>query len=89
MNRREVAIADMQCWVFRHAQREWNLSPAECSVVFRKYDLLGFISQCYDSLCDRSYQSVLSEAKEILQSNISQDEKQHYGKETRIRRLEP
>ena len=42
MSKTQVGIADMQCWVFRKAQKKWNMSPSECADMFKKYDLLGF-----------------------------------------------
>ena len=45
MSQTQIGIADMQCWVFRKAQKKWNLTPAECADVFRKYDLLGLSSR--------------------------------------------
>ena len=46
MTEREIDIADMQCWVFRIAQTRWHISPIECAVIFKKYDILGYISEC-------------------------------------------
>ena len=37
MNNDKIAIEDMQCWVFRHAQRKWNISGAECAKIFKEY----------------------------------------------------
>ncbi len=68
MSQTQIGIADMQCWVFRKAQKKWNMSPAECTDVFKKYDLLGFISECYDLLHVSSYQCALDEIEEILHS---------------------
>ena len=68
MNQRQIGIADMQCWVFRHAQKKWNLSPLECTSIFKKYDLLGFISECYDLLHVSSYQAALDDVEDILRS---------------------
>lgn len=55
MTEREIDIADMQCWVFRIAQTRWHISPIECAELFKKYDILGYISECYDLLCTYSY----------------------------------
>ena len=66
MGKDQIGIADMQCWVFRHAQRDWNLSPSQCADLFKKYDILGFIAECYGILHVSSYQSALDEAREIL-----------------------
>lgn len=66
MSQTQIDIADMQCWVFRKAQKKWNMSSAECTDLFKKYDLLGFISECYDLLHVSSYQCALDEIEEIL-----------------------
>lgn len=65
MSERQLDIADMQCWVFRMAQSRWNMSAADCSELFKKYDILGFISECYDSLHLNSYACVV-DAIELL-----------------------
>ena len=62
-------IADMQCWVFRKAQVRWHKTPVECAEIFKKYDLLGFISECYDLLHVSSYRHALEEVEEILKCN--------------------
>ena len=66
MSQTQIGIADMQCWVFRKAQKKWNITPSECADVFKKYDLLGFISECYDLLHVSSYQRALEDIEEIL-----------------------
>ena len=66
MSQQQIGIADMQCWVFRNAQNKWNISPKECAGIFQKYDLFGFISECYDILHVSSYQCALDEIEEIL-----------------------
>lgn len=66
MTEREIDIADMQCWVFRIAQTRWHISPTECAVIFKKYDILGYISECYDLLCTYSYYHVVDDAEAIL-----------------------
>ncbi len=68
MNNDKIAIEDMQCWVFRHAQRKWNISGAECAKIFKEYDLLSFISECYDLLHVSGYQHALDEIEGILHS---------------------
>lgn len=66
MDERQIDIADMQCWVFRMAQNEWGVSPKECAKIFSEYDLLGFISECYDLLHVSSYQHALDDINDIL-----------------------
>lgn len=53
-----IDIADMQCWVFRMAQSKWKMSPSDCAELFKKYDILGFIADCYDILHLNSYECV-------------------------------
>jgi len=65
---KQIAIADMQCWVFRHAQRKWNLSPSACASLFQRYNLLGYISECYDLLHVSSYQCALEDIEDLLRS---------------------
>ena len=69
MGQDNIAIADMQCWVFRMAQMNWNITPPECAEIFRQYDLLGYISECYDVLHLSSYQHALVDIEEILEGN--------------------
>lgn len=66
MSREQIGIADMQCWVFRHAQKKWDLTPAACAEIFQKFDLLGFIAECYDLLHVSGYQRALDDIEDIL-----------------------
>ena len=66
MSQKQIEIADMQCWVFRHAQRDWDLSPAACTELFRRYNLLGYIADCYELLHVSGYQCALNDIKQIL-----------------------
>lgn len=69
MSRREMDIADMQCWVFRMAQQKWDMKACDCADLFKKYDLLGFISECYELLHVSSYEHALSDVEDILHAN--------------------
>lgn len=69
MTDRQIDIADMQCRAFRMAQVRWHLSPAQCAELFEKYDLLGFISECYDLLHTSGYEHLLDDMEDILKSN--------------------
>lgn len=64
----EADIPDMQCWVFRMAQTKWRMSPDECANLFKKYDLFGFIADCYDSLHLSSYSCALADVEELLRN---------------------
>lgn len=68
MSERQTDIADMQCWVFRLAQRKWKKSAKECMELFRKYDVFGFISDCYDILHLNSYECVLNDVETLLKN---------------------
>ena len=68
MSEHDIDIADMQCWVFRMAQSKWNMSAADCSALFKKYDILGFISECYDILHINGYACVLNDVETLLRN---------------------
>lgn len=69
MSQEQINITDMQCRVYRMAQRTWNMTPADCTRLFQKYNIFGFISDCYDTLHLASYDCALHDVEEILQSN--------------------
>lgn len=64
-----IGVADLQCWVFRHAQTEWRLSPAECADIFERYDLFGFLAECYGLLHVSGYRHALDEVEAVLRGN--------------------
>lgn len=66
MKYNSVDITDMQCWVFRMAQKKWKLTAGQCAEIFKKYDILGFIEDCYDSLHLSSYQAALDDVETLL-----------------------
>lgn len=68
MSEHQIDIADMQCWVFRMAQSKWGMSAADCSALFKKYDILGFISECYDILHVNGYACVLHDIETLLKN---------------------
>ncbi len=68
MSERQLDIADMQCWVFRMAQSKWNMTSSDCAELFKKYDILGFISECYDILHLNSYACVLHDVETLLKN---------------------
>lgn len=68
MSERELDIADMQCWVFRMAQSKWNIPSSACAELFKKYDILGFISECYDILHLNGYNCVLQDVETLLKN---------------------
>ena len=66
MNKRQLGIANIQYWVFRMAQSKWKMTLKECAELFKKYDILGFISECYELLHVSSYNCAL---EDILKAN--------------------
>ena len=51
------------------AQTKWNITPSECADIFKKYDLLGFISECYELLHVSSRKCALDNIEQILLAN--------------------
>ena len=37
------------------AQSKWQMTPKECAELLKKYDILSFISECYELLHVSSY----------------------------------
>ena len=68
MSEHEVDIADMQCWVFRMAQARWKMPAKACAELFKKYNILGFISDCYDILHLNSYECALNDVETLLRN---------------------
>lgn len=66
MSKEELDIADMQCWIFRMAQKKWHISAAKCTDIFEKYQVLDFIHDCYDILHLSSYECALDEIERML-----------------------
>ena len=51
------------------AQAKWNVTPSECADIFKKSDLLGFISECYELLHVSSCKCALDNIEQILLAN--------------------
>lgn len=66
MSHVQIDNADMQCWVFRMAQTMWKIPPSECVRLFQKYNVFGFIEECYGMLHLSSYQCALDDVEEML-----------------------
>ena len=64
----QIDIEDMECWIFRMAQKRWQFSPYICAEIFKKYDLLGFIDECYDLLHLNGYERTLDDIEELLKN---------------------
>lgn len=65
---KQKEIADMQCTVFRKAQKKWNISASKCTELFKKYELLSFIKECYELLHVSSYDCVVNDLEDILKN---------------------
>ena len=74
MSKELMDIADIQCCFFGMAQKKWNSSGKECSDIFQKYDILGFIRNCYDSLHLNCYACVLDDAEQIREAVVTNDQ---------------
>lgn len=68
MSEKQIDVADMQCWIFRMAQKKWKLAPTECIKLFERYGLFDFISDCYDVLHLSSYECALKDLEELLEN---------------------
>lgn len=68
MGNREIDIADMQCWVFRMAQKKWNITSTQCAEIFQDNDVLNFIRENYGILHMSSYECALDEVEVLLKN---------------------
>ena len=68
MSQRQIDIADMQCWVFRKAQEKWGVSPEECCSIFKEFNILGYIKECYELLHVSGYDHALDDIENLLRA---------------------
>lgn len=68
MSKHEADVADMQCWIFRMAQTQWNKSPKACARIFQDNNIFDYISDCYDVLHLSSYDCALHDVEELLKN---------------------
>ena len=88
-------VNNMKCWVFRMAQKKWNIASPECSKIFADYHLFDCISEGYDYLHLMSYKSVVDELETILHSSTvsevtdmtSDDKLREFGAVTLMQRM--
>lgn len=66
MNPKMIDITDMMCRIFHLAETKWNMTPAETSAIFKQYNILGFIAECYDSLHLSSDLCALTDIETLL-----------------------
>lgn len=64
----ESDIIDMQCWVYRMAEKKWDVTPKECAELFQKYKIFDFISKCFGILHVSSYECALRDVEDILKN---------------------
>lgn len=62
-------ITDMICRVFRLAETTWKKTPVETSAIFKKYNILEFITECYGILHLSSDQCALDDIEVMLRNN--------------------
>ena len=59
-------VLDMQVRVFRKFQNRHHTSPKDTLHIFEEYDLLGFISECFELLHVSGDECVLDDIDRIL-----------------------
>lgn len=88
MGGENIDIEDMQCWVFHIAQTSWKVSVKYCANLFKKYDIWGFIEECYDILHLKSYNCVVNDI-EILLKNKGVVIEKNYMQNDCYRKIKP
>lgn len=61
-------ILDMQVRIFRKFGTRHHIAPKETLSIFEKFDILGFISECYELLHVSGDECVLDDIDGILLS---------------------
>ena len=59
-------VLDMQVRIFRKFGTRHHIAPEETLSIFDKFDILGFISECYELLRVSGDECVLDDIDEIL-----------------------
>ena len=70
-------VLDMQVRIFRKFGTRHHIAPKETLSIFEKFDILGFISECYELLHVSGDECVLDD--------IDRSEERRVGKECRSR----
>ena len=67
MNKQEKQeLFMLQVRLFRQAQIAWNLSARECSQLFTRYDVYGYIAACYGFYHVQGDEANLADIKDFL-----------------------
>lgn len=61
-------IQEMKCFVFRIAQKRWNISPQKCAEIFDQCKVYDFIQECYDILHLSGYECVVNDIENIMRT---------------------
>lgn len=61
-------INHMKCYLFRMAEKKWNVGPVMTAKIFNENKLFDYIAECYDSLHLSSYQLALNDLETILKN---------------------
>ena len=64
----------LQVRLFRLAQQVWNMSAAECSELFEKYDIYNYISICYEEFHVQGDDANLSDIKRYIDVRRTKDD---------------
>lgn len=66
MNQTQFNISHMQCWLFRLAQSRWDLTPDDTVAQFKRFGIMDYIADCYDTLHLSEYHHVLRNIETML-----------------------
>ena len=61
-------ILDMQVRIFRKFGNRHHIAPKETLSIFSRFDILGFIAECYELLHVSGDESILDDIDGILHS---------------------
>lgn len=61
-------LYQIQVRLFRLFQLKWNLNGSECSAIFKKYDIYGYIETCYEIFHTQGDETSLCDIEEYLKN---------------------
>lgn len=62
-------VLTMQVRIFHKFWMCHHIEPKDAVSVFEKFDIFGFISECYEVLCVTGDESILEDIDEIIHAN--------------------
>ena len=67
MSERDKEVLNMQLVLVPILSRSWNMTFAELSEIFKKYDVLDYIDVCYEKYNSTGNQGIIDDIREYIE----------------------